>query len=53
MIKLIAITAICYSLIGCSTVKEAHSEFRREINGFKSEWARVILKQEVHNEDIK
>lgn len=43
----------CFSLTGCSTAKEAHTEFRKEINGFKSEWARVILKQEVSDEDIK
>ena len=37
---------IALSLTACSTVKEAQTEFRREIDGFRSEWARVILKQE-------
>ena len=34
------------TLTACSTVKEAHNEFRKEIDGFNREWARVILKQE-------
>ena len=37
---------IIFFISGCSTVKEAHTEFRKEIDGFKAEWARVILKQE-------
>lgn len=37
---------VCFTLTACSTVKEAHTEFRKEIDGFRSEWARVILKQE-------
>lgn len=44
-------------LSGCSTVKnsvkEAHNEFRREVDGFRSEWARVILKKEVTEGDLK
>ena len=35
------------NLVACSTVNEAHTEFRKEIDGFRSEWARVILKKEV------
>jgi hypothetical protein len=42
----IILIALCASLTACSTVKEAHNEFRKEIDGFRSEWARVILKQE-------
>jgi len=34
------------NLTACGTVKEAHNEFRKEIDGFRAEWARVILKQE-------
>lgn len=37
---------ITLSLTACSTVKEAQDEFRKEIDGFNREWARVILKQE-------
>jgi len=44
----IIILALCLYLTACSTVKEAQSEFRKEIDGFKSEWARVILKKEVN-----
>lgn len=33
-------------LTGCSVFKDAHNEFRKEVDGFRSEWARVILKQE-------
>lgn len=44
----IIILALCLHLTACSTVKEAHSEFRKEIDGFRSEWARVILKKEVN-----
>lgn len=38
--------ALAMCLTACSTVKEAHNEFRKEIDGFNREWARVILKQE-------
>lgn len=43
--KLTFITLVM-CLTSCSTIKEAHNEFRKEIDGFRSEWARVILKQE-------
>lgn len=38
---------VLINLTACSTVKEAHGEFRKEMDGFRSEWARVILKKEV------
>jgi hypothetical protein len=38
--------ALAMFLTACSTVKEAHNEFRKEIDGFNREWARVILKKE-------
>lgn len=38
---------IALSLTACSTVQEAHNEFRKEIDGFNREWARVILKKEI------
>lgn len=44
----IIIVALSFYLTACSTVREAHSEFRKEIDGFRSEWARVILKKEVN-----
>lgn len=46
MNKLISLF-LCSLLLGCSTVKEAHMEFRKEIDGFRSEWARVILKKDI------
>ena len=42
----IILIALAMCLTACSTVKEAHNEFRKEIDGFNREWARVILKQE-------
>lgn len=38
---------VCFYLTACSTVKEAHTEFRKEVDDFRSEWARVILKKEI------
>ena len=40
------ILVVLTNLAACSTVNEAHEEFRKEIDGFNREWARVILKQE-------
>jgi uncharacterized protein YceK len=34
-------------LNGCAIIKDAHTEMKREFDGFNREWARVILKQEV------
>lgn len=42
----VILTALCFILTSCSTVKEAHTEFRKEVDGFTSEWNRVILKKE-------
>ena len=44
------IVFIVMLLTGCSTFKEAKTEFDREIKGFKQEWARVILKKEVEEQ---
>jgi hypothetical protein len=44
---------ICLCVIfvaGCSTIKEAKSEFDREVNGFRVEFARVFLKKEIESE---
>jgi hypothetical protein len=46
--KTFMIFIVLINLTACSTVKEAHTEFRKEIDGFRSEWARVILKKEVN-----
>jgi hypothetical protein len=46
--KKFIIFIVLINLTACSTVKEAHTEFRKEIDGFRSEWARVILKKEVN-----
>jgi hypothetical protein len=47
---------ICLLLSGCSTVQkatiDAHNEFKREVNGFKSEFSRVFLKKEVNEQNL-
>ena len=37
---------VLVSLSGCAVVKDAHTEMKKEFDGFNREWARVILKQE-------
>lgn len=32
------------TLSGCSMFKQAHTEFKNEIQGFKEEWVRVFHK---------
>lgn len=39
---------ICLLLSGCASIKEAKSEFKREVNGFKADFSRVFLKKEVY-----
>ncbi len=43
---------ICLLLSGCASIKEAKNEFRREVNGFKSEFSRVFLKKEVYEQGL-
>jgi hypothetical protein len=38
---------IVLSLTACSTIQEARDEFHKDIDGFKREWARVVLKKEI------
>jgi hypothetical protein len=45
---LICLCVVCVT--GCSTIKEAKSEFDREVNGFRVEFARVFLKKEIESE---
>lgn len=42
---------ICLLLSGCASIKEAKSEFKREVNGFKADFSRVFLKKEVNEQD--
>ena len=49
MIKLIIILC-CTTLTGCAIVKDARSEFRKEMVGFKDNWDRYILKKDAVNE---
>lgn len=37
---------VLVSLSGCAVIKDAQVEMKKELYGFKSEWNRVILKQE-------
>ena len=49
MTKLIIIFC-CATLTGCAIVKDARSEFRKEMVGFKDNWDRYILKKDAVNE---
>jgi len=43
---------ICLLLSGCSSIKEAKNEFKKEVNGFKADFSRVFLKKEVYEQDL-
>jgi hypothetical protein len=44
MIKLIYIILVV-TLSGCSTVKQAQTEFKNDVRGFREEWVRVFHKK--------
>ena len=41
---------LCLCLSGCAVVQDARTEFNREVDGFKSEFARVFLKKESYDQ---
>jgi hypothetical protein len=47
--KVLILLSIMY-ITGCAVVKDAHTELRKEIVGFKTEWDRVILKKDVSHD---
>ncbi len=49
MTRLILILC-CVSLTGCAIVKDARSELRKEIIGFKDNWDRYVLKKETNEQ---
>ena len=38
---------MCLAMSGCSVMKDAKQAFDDDINGFKSEFARLYLKEDV------
>lgn len=36
----------CMLIVGCSSFKEAKQNFDEDMQGFKKEWARVVLKKQ-------
>lgn len=45
MIRLIIIFC-CTTLVGCAIVKDARSELREDMVGFKDNWNRYVLKKD-------